>query len=200
MQASKKRMIGIAGAALWLVGISAAFTILSLVMIGTPAARFVLVGVIVAVLAYVAIGVGVIHAVVRIPSASAPRTPEERVVMRRFVWIVIAEVVAIMAVNGVCAATQHLEPLVPLDVLIVGIHFLPLASLFKVSRYYAMGGLFSLVSVLTLVLVPVSTQIGAAAAWFVIPTLGCTAAAWATAAFNLREARQFIHQAQAAAA
>ena len=185
MRSSNARLLGIAGAALWLVAVSAGFTILSLVMIGTSAARFVLVGVVIAAMAYVVIGVGMIRTIRRIPAAITARTPKERVILRRFVYIVIGE---------------HLELLVPLDVLIVGIHFLPLASLFKVPRYYTMGGLFSLVSVLTLVFVPVSTQIGAAAAWFVIPTLGCTAAAWMTAAFNLREAWQSIHQAQAAAA
>ncbi len=199
MRSSNARLLGIAGAALWLVAVSAGFTILSLVMIGTSAARFVLVGVVIAAMAYVVIGVGMIRTIRRIPAAITARTPKERVILRRFVYIVIGEVVAIMIVNAVCAITQHLELLVPLDVLIVGIHFLPLASLFKVPRYYTMGGLFSLVSVLTLVFVPVSTQIGAAAAWFVIPTLGCTAAAWMTAAFNLREAWQSIHQAQAAA-
>jgi hypothetical protein len=53
-----------------------------------------------------------------------------------------------------------------------------------------MGGLFCAVSVLTLVLVPVHAQVGAAAAWFVLPTFGCTLVAWTTAAFNLREVRQ----------
>jgi len=186
-------MIAMAGAALWLVAISAVFTILSLAMIGTSAARFALVGVAVAAVVYLAIGVGVIRAVLRSPGAIPPRTPEERVVMRRFVWVVIAEVVAIMVVNAVCAITQHLDPIVPLDVLIVGIHFLLLASIFKVPRYYTLGALFCIVSVLTLVLYPASAQVGAAAAWFVLPALGCTPVAWATAAFNLREARQSIH-------
>ena len=42
-------MLGMAGAAIWLVAISAAFTVLSLAMIGTSVARMVLVGVLVAV-------------------------------------------------------------------------------------------------------------------------------------------------------
>lgn len=112
--------------------------------------------------------------------------------MRRFIPVVIAEVVAIMVVNSICAVTQHLELLVPLDLLIVGIHFLPLAWIFGVPRYYATGGLFCLVIALTLGSIPVQLQIGAAAAWFVIPTFGCTLIAWATAAFNLSEVWQSI--------
>jgi hypothetical protein len=185
-------MLGLAGAAIWLVAISAAFTILSLIMIGSPIARLVLAGVVIGAIVYVAIGVGIIRAILRSSGAVSPRTAEERLVLRRFVPVVIAEVVAIMIVNGICAATEHLELLVPLDLLIVGIHFLPLARIFRVPRYYVMGGLFCLASVLTLVLVPERAQVGAAAAWFVIPTFGCTAAAWTTAALNLGEAWQSV--------
>ena len=176
-----------AGAAIWLVAISAAFTILSLIMIGTAIARIVLAGVLIAVIAFIAIGVGVIRGILRSPGAAPPRTAEGRIMMRRFVPVVVAEVVAIMVVNSICAVTQHLELLVPLDLLIVGIHFLPLAWIFGVPRYYVTGGLFCLVIALTLGLIPAKMQIGAAAAWFVIPTFGCTLVAWATAAFNLRE-------------
>jgi hypothetical protein len=184
-------MLGMAGAAIWLVAISAAFTILSLAMIGTPLARIVLVGVLLAVAVYLAGGVGVIRVALRLPG-DPPRTPEVRVMLRRFYLVVTAEVIAIMVVNGICAVTQHLELLVPLDLLIVGIHFLPLARIFRVPRYYWMGGLFCLVIALTLGLIPAQMQIGVAAAWFVIPTFGCTLVAWATAAFNLREVWQSI--------
>lgn len=192
MQASKRRTIPLAGAALWLIAISAAFTILSLAMIGTSQARIALVAVSVAAVAFLAIGVGVIRALVRSPGPVPPRAQEHRVMMRRFTFIVVGEVVAIMVANAICAVTQHVDAIVPVDVLIVGIHFLPLAWLFRVPRYYAMGALFTVVNILVLVLVPASKQIGAAAAWFVLPALGCTPVAWGTAAFNLREAWQSI--------
>jgi hypothetical protein len=180
-------MLGMAGAAIWLVAISTVFTVLSLTVIGAPVPRFVLASVVLAAILHLVIGVAVIRAILRSPGAIPPRTTEDRVMLRRFVAVVIVEVIAIMVVNGISAVTQHLELLVPLDLLIVGIHFLPLACIFRVPRYYVMGGLFCLVTVLTLVLIPVHAQVGAAAAWFVIPTFGCTAVGWATAAFNLRE-------------
>jgi hypothetical protein len=187
MQASKRRMLGMAGAAIWLVAISAVFTVLSLTMIGASVARFVLASVIIAAILHLAIGVGVIRAILRAPGAIPPRTADDRIMLRRFAVVGVGEVIAIMIVNGFCAVTQHLELLVPFDLLIVGIHFLPLARIFRVPRYYFMGGLFALVPILTIVLLPVQTQVGAADAWFVVPTFGCTAVAWATAAFNLRE-------------
>jgi hypothetical protein len=192
-------MFGMAGAALWLVAISAVFTALSLTMISTSLARLVLASVVIAAIAYIVTGAGVIRAILRSPGATPPRTAEDRIMLRRFVPVVAAEVIAIMVVNGICAVTQHLELITPLDLLIVGIHFLPLARIFRVPRYYWMGALFGLAPVLTLILVPLHTQVGAADAWFVIPTFGCTAVAWATAAFNLREVWQAVHYEQSIA-
>jgi len=58
----KGRSIWMAVAALWLVAVSTIFTVVSLVMIGTSAARLLVFAVIVAVIVYLAIGVGVIRA------------------------------------------------------------------------------------------------------------------------------------------
>ena len=179
-------------AALWLIAVSTAFTGVSLWMIGTSVARIVLIAVIVAVIAYLSIGVGVIRALRSSPGTIPPRTPEHRLMLRRYAYVVIGEVVAIMVGNTVCAVMQRVELIVPLDLLIVGIHFLPLAAIFRMPRYYTMGALFCVVSLGTVVLIPAQAQIGAAASWFVIPTFGCTAVAWATAAFNLREAREYL--------
>ena len=181
-------MLGLAGAAIWMVAISTAFTVLALITIGAPVPRLVLASVVIAAILFLVTGVGVIRAILRSPGAIPPRTTDDRTMLRRFAVVGAAEVLAIMVVNGICAVTQHLELLVPLDLLIVGIHFLPLARVFRVPRYYFMGGLFALVPLLTVVLIPVHAQVGAADAWFVIPTFGCSAVAWVTSAFNLREA------------
>ncbi|HEY2842026.1 MAG TPA: hypothetical protein VGJ09_00185 [Bryobacteraceae bacterium] len=192
MPSLKGRSIWMAVAALWLVAVSTIFTTVSLVMVGTPVARLALIAVIVAVIAYLAIGVGTIRALRRSPGAIPPRTPEHRLMLRRYAYVVIAEVAAIMVANIVCAVMRRVELIVPLDLLIVGIHFLPLASIFRMPRYYTMGALFCIVCLGTVMLIPARVQVGAAASWFVIPTFGCTAVAWATAAFNLREAREYL--------
>jgi len=188
----KGRSIWMAVAALWLVAVSTAFTVVALVMIGTSIARLALIAVIVAVIGYLAIGVGVVRALRRSPGVVPPRTPEHRVMLRRFAYVVIGEVAAIIVANTICAVMRRVELIVPVDLLIVGIHFLPLASIFRMPRYYTMGALFCVVCLGTVVLIPAQTQIGAAASWFVIPTFGCTMVAWATAAFNLREAREYL--------
>jgi hypothetical protein len=186
-------MIGLVGAALWLVAIGTVFTIVSLALIGTSAARFALAGVSIATIIFLAVGVGVLRAVLRTPGVAA-RTTEGQIMARRFKWVVIGEVAAIMIVNGIASAMQYFQLIAPLDILIVGIHFFPLASLFRVPRYYWMGGFFCAVTVLTLVLVPAHAQVGAAGAWLVWPTFGCSLVAWVTAGFNLREVRQSLRE------
>jgi len=97
-----------------------------------------------------------------------------------------------MLTNYVCVATGRIELIVPLDIAIVGLHFLPLAWLFLVPRYYATGLLFCGVSALVLLLVPARAQVGHAIGWFVLPSLGFAPIAWLTAVANLWEAEQFV--------
>jgi hypothetical protein len=190
--ASKRRMLGLAGAAIWMVAISTAFTVLAMAIIGASVPRFVLASVVFAGILFLAAGTGVIRAILRSPGIIPPRTTEDRTMLRRFAVVGAAEVIAIMVVNGVCTVTQQLELLVPLDLVIVGIHFLPLAWIFRVPRYYFLGASFAAVPALTMLLIPWHAKVGAANAWFVIPTFGCSAVAWATSAFNLHEAAKSL--------
>ena len=75
------------------------------------------------------------------------------------------------------------------NLLIVGVHFFPLARLFKVPRYTVLGAVFCIVPASILIGVPSSAQIGDADAWFVLPTAICGAAAIAVAWAGVREAR-----------
>jgi hypothetical protein len=169
------------------------FAILSLAMIGTKvsAGALAMVGIVAAIL--VARAASVIRENLRLPGPVAPRTPGEKAMLRPFLVVVAAEVVAFAVVNPICAATQHVDLIVPLNVLIVGVHFLPLARIFRVSRYYWLGSLFCGAAVATLLL-PANMQIGEASARFVLPALGCAPAAFAIAAGNLREAKLAVAQ------
>jgi len=106
--------------------------------------------------------------------------------------IVAAEVIAINVVNTVCVIVKHLELIVAFDLAIVGLHFIPLAWLFRVPRYHLTALLFCGISVLTLLLIPAKAQVGHTLAWYVVPSLGCAAVAWLTAVASFREAWQLI--------
>jgi hypothetical protein len=184
----RSRSIGLAGGALWLTAVSAVFVIWSLLMIGTPLADGVLIGALVVTGAVIAASVVVIRAARRLPKRVSPRTPEEKATGRRFGWVVVAEVAAFMVVNPVAAVTGHVELIPSLDLAIVGLHFLPLAWLFHVPRYYVMGVLFCAIPAATVVSMPANAAVGYTLGWYVVPSLGCGLVAMVTAAAGVREA------------
>jgi hypothetical protein len=196
MRLSRRRITALSGAAVWLIVVGAAFAILSLAIIATPVSLGALAVVGIAAAILIGKAVSIIRENLRLPGPIAPRTPEEKAMLRPFLVVVAAEVVGIAVVNSICAVTQHLDLIVPLDVLIVGVHFLPLARIFRVPRYCWLGLLFCGVSLATL-LVPASTQIGQAGARFVLPALGCAPVAFVIAAGNLREAKRAVAQRRA---
>jgi hypothetical protein len=68
-----------------------------------------------------------------------PETNERRAVDRRFVLVNLVEFVAIVLAI-VAANVLHVPERIPgLVAILVGLHFLPLASLFRVSAYYFTG-------------------------------------------------------------
>ena len=188
-----------AGAAIWLTAVGATFASVSLAMIGTPSALAVLIAFLVATAILIGRAVAVIRRNLRLPGPIAPRTPEERAMLRPFLIVLIAEIVALMVVNPICAIAQRLDLIVPLDVLIVGLHFFPLARIFHVRRYHWLGAAFCGMTLLTLTVVPASLQIGNAGARFVLPALGCAPAAFVIGALNAREARRSLREWQEAA-
>jgi hypothetical protein len=106
--------------------------------------------------------------------------------------IVAAEGVAIFVVSETCAETHHWRFIVPLAIIIVGLHFLPLARLFAVPRYNVTGALFCAIPIVTMLSVPASAHVGHALSWFTIPAVGCGLVSLATAWVGLNEIRRFV--------
>jgi hypothetical protein len=195
----RRRSIGLAGAALWLIGISGVFVTWSLVAIGTPLAGQVLIGTFVLMGAIVAAGIVVIRATVGLPSSRVPRTREEQLIGRRFAWVFGAEMLAFAVVNTVLGATGNFELIPSLNLIVVGIHFLPLAKIFRVPRYYLTGFLFCAIPVATLIAIPKQVEIGQTLAWYVVPSIGCGLVASLTAVAGLLEAWKNVSQTRGAA-
>jgi hypothetical protein len=180
------------GGALWLLGVCAAFETWALISIHTPFATVALVAMLLTVAVLIAIGIWNARAVLRLPGGVPPRTENDRRKGRQYGWIVVLEVVAFVVANTVLGATNRVIMIPAVDLMSVGVHFVPLASLFGVRRYYVMAALFCAIPALTLLAVPESVQIGQAQMWWVVPTLGCGVVGIATAAGSLREVRRSL--------
>jgi hypothetical protein len=188
----RRRCIGLAVGGLWMIAISLVFIAWSLVAIETPAARLVLLGSCVLLGGLVLVSIVVIRAALSLPKSLAPRTQVGQQIWHRFAWVVGAEVLGFGVVNTILGATNNFELIPSLDLMIVGIHFFPLARLFRVPRYNIMGLLFCAIPIVTLLAVSKHFAVGQALAWFVVPSLGCGFVASIIAAAGLREAWKSI--------
>lgn len=191
---SRRRSIGLAAGSIWLIVISYVFIIWSLLVIGTPEAKKILFGSILLLFILTAIGIIIIRRALRLPKDTAERTHEEKKIGRRFVFIVGVEVLAFSIVNPILSITENYELMPSLNLIIVGIHFFPLALIFRVPRYIYTGLLFCIIPVITLVIFPKQFQIGQTTAWFVLPSLGCGIAAILTAFAGLGEAWKTVYK------
>jgi hypothetical protein len=111
---------------------------------------------------------------------------------------VVAEVAGIAVVNVVSASTHHGIFMVPLDLVVVGLHFLPLARLFKVPRYYVTGILFCAIPIATMLSTGSHEHIGQARSWIVVPSVGCALVAFATGWAGLNEVWRFVRNLRSA--
>ena len=189
--AGRRRSIGLAASAIWLIVISIVFIAWSLLAIATPISRQVLLGTCVILGALVASCVVVLRGALRLPVSTTPRTPGEQQMGRRFALVFGAEVAAFAIVNSILAATGDFELMPSLNLIVVGIHFFPLARIFRVPRYNVTGGLFCIIPIVTLVANSRQFMVGETLAWYVVPSVGCGLVASLTAAAGLREAWQF---------
>jgi len=152
-----------------------------------PLAALVAVSMGLAVVGFVAI-----RGAVRLPRPAEEDTSEVKRIRRGFWWMVGLEVAGFVVANTVLVETKHFRMIAAIDLMIVGLHFLQLARLFRVPRYYAMGVLFCAIPLLTLLLMPRGTQMGQAWGWFVAPPLGCGAVAVVIAALGFHEVRGLL--------
>ncbi|MEZ4863704.1 MAG: hypothetical protein R3C14_20450 [Caldilineaceae bacterium] len=100
-------------------------------------------------------GIALLLASRRLPAPTTPAAIQERRRRRQWFPIIFAAEFILIAIAGlVCRALNRLDLFLPLIMLIVGLHFFPLAALFHVKNYYVVGALLCLVAILTLLVVP----------------------------------------------
>ena len=183
----RRRSIGLAGGALWLIAISCVFITWSLLAIATPLAEVMLIASLVLVGALIVTSMVVIRSALSLPVSTVPQTSEEKNIGRRFAWVVAIEMIAFGVVNAIIRMTGDYEVIACVYLIVVGLHFFPLARIFRVPRYNATGLLFCAIPIVTLLSIPKPFAIGAALAWYVVPSMGCGLVAILTASAALRE-------------
>jgi hypothetical protein len=119
--------------------------------------------------------------------ASAARSREiGRRMGKRFGLVVLAEIVIIAVVNVILAQSGHGEWIVPATYFIVGVHFIPLAFVFRVKPYVLLSILWIIVTLFTVLFTSAEATLGQGlGAWVLFPLAGCGLATWIITAYIL---------------
>jgi hypothetical protein len=187
-----RRNLGLAGGCLWLVTVGTVYAAWSLLTVRSALATSLLAAMCIFAAGMYFFGIAMIRGVRQLPFLPADRPSEGRRISSQFAMIVAAEGAAIAAVSVACERTHHWRFIVPLILIIVGLHFLPLARLFAVPRYYVTGALFCAIPIVTMVSIPASAHVGHALSWITIPAVGCALVSLGTAWAGLNEVRRFV--------
>jgi hypothetical protein len=161
------------------------------------AARTKLAALLLGAMAVVAVGLSIwcvaaMRAVRRLPHSTVHDAAVGRKIVMQYRAIVGAEYVGIALVCLIFGNRHHWMFIPPLIDVVVGLHFLPLARLFKVPRYAVAGGLFCNIAVWTMLWMPRSAHVGHALGWLVVPPVGCALVGLGTAWAGLIEVRRFL--------
>lgn len=158
--------VGLAIGQIWLSLVSTSFVSL-LWILGQNTVQISLILVSVGLIGLILLGASIVllRSAWRLPgdisSESAARSRAlGRKMGLRFGLIVLAEVVVIGAINTALYQTNHGDWVVPLTYFIVGLHFVPLAFVFRVRPYIILGLLWMIVILLTVILIPASMMVG----------------------------------------
>ena len=179
---------------MWLIVVGTVYAAWALLEVRSSVALSLLAGISIVAAVSMLFGIAMTRRVARLSflPGTSDSYAQGRRLMRRFGMIFAAEAVAIAMVSVVCMRTHHWRFIVPLVLIIVGLHFLPLAKLFAVPRYYITGALFCAISIATMLAVPAHAHIGQSLGWITIPSVGCGLVSFATAWAGLNEVRRFV--------
>ncbi len=184
--------LSLAYASLWLLVPGTALAVVFLHRVGGSGANVLLAAMCAAAVGMLVFGLVLTRAIHNTPVGSGPSASERHRIRRRFGVVVAAEFLGIGIVIFAGVRTQHQAFIWPLSLIIVGLHFLPLARLFRVPRYNVTGVLLCAIPLSAILLLPRTARIGYAQSRFVMPPLGCALVLLWTAAAGLREAGRFV--------
>lgn len=92
-------------------------------------------------------------------AVTAKEKEDTKRINRKFGLIFVLEGVAIFLASVICNALDQFEVFFPVMAMIVGIHFFPLASLFKEKFYYGTGVVMCMLGIISLFL-PINATFG----------------------------------------
>ena len=111
--------------------------------------------------------------------------------LKWFLIILAIEIVALNITSVVLWKSDHFQYIVPVDILIVSLHFIPLGRIFTMPVYYLLGIIISFIVLLTIIFIPASSRIGNLIAVAAIPSLSFILLNWMVIIYILRDRMKY---------
>lgn len=177
-----------------MIVIGCAFAVWALATIRSSVAIALAAALSVLAIGLILFGIATIRGALRLPDAGKTEASEARRIRLQFGAAIAAESVGCAVVTITSIATHHWRFIVPLNLIVVGLHFLPLGRLFDVPRYYLLGALFCLIPITTMLFIPESSHIDGVLSWVLLPSTGCGLIALLTGWAGLHEVRSTMQK------
>ena len=192
---SRAAQVWRAGGMIWLVSVTLFFALLDLYFAKLQTLPTVSIGI--ALLLITAIlflwCIKMLGLAKKLPVEKAGEEIQRGSNMRKwFITILILEIAGLNIASIVLLKLNHFQYIVPVDILIVSLHFIPLARIFAMPIYYILGIVVSLIAIITMLLVPASSQIGHLITIEAIPSIFFIFLNWITIIYILRGGIKYL--------
>jgi hypothetical protein len=189
--------IGRAGGMIWLTSITLIFAILDLFFAKLSILLTISSGIAVLVISGILLtwSITALLLAKKLPDDKSEEANKRRRYIRKwFLIILVIEIAGLNITPVILLKLNCFQYIVPVDILIVALHFLPLGRVFNMPVYYFLGIILSLIDMLTMVLVPVSLQIGNLPALIAIPSLSFIFLNWIVVVYIIREELNYLRR------
>ncbi|MDB5116532.1 MAG: hypothetical protein JWQ79_2024 [Mucilaginibacter sp.] len=183
-----------AGGMIWLIAITLFFAVYDLYFLNPSLALTIGLGTAAATVTFIlfARSLRTLRLAKRLPKEKQIDEVKRRKIRKGFLVVLIIEIVAFNIAPFVLLYLGHIEYIVPVEILICALHFIPLARIFVMPVYYLLGSIVSVITILTMLLVPASPQIGNLAVIAAVPSLCFIVSNWLIITYILNDAMRYL--------
>lgn len=117
-------------------------------------------------------------------------------IRKSFLVTLIIEVLGLNIATLVLLKLNHFQFVVPVDILIVAVHFIPLGRIFAMPIYYFLGIIVSSIAISTMFLVSATSHLGNLITLAAIPSLCFIFLNWMTITYVLGDGMKYLKKRQ----
>jgi hypothetical protein len=197
MHQGRSAQIWRAGGMIWLISITFFFASVNLHFAKLSSFQTTSLGALILVISIILFiwSIKNLHLAKNISNKKSEREIQKAIYTRKwFLIILITEVVGLNIASIALWKSNHFQYIVPVDILIVALHFIPLGHIFLMPIYYFLGIIVALIVTITIFIVPASSQIGNLITVVAIPSLCFIFLNWICIIYILRDGMKYLRK------